>query len=223
MSFWRRRAYTVLAGFAALVLSACGSVPPTRLAVEDGLDRYALDARFALRDGREKGQNFSGRLHWQHSVSGDRVFVQDPFGGGVAELTDSGSGARMVLSSGEISEAVDAPQLMEALTGVALPVRKVARWLTGRALPLQGVARDALGRPSSFESEGWKISYDYESSEAADADMLPARVFAAHGQGIELRLAIETWNLNGKGSNESDNEGSKESGKERGKVLGKEQ
>ena len=190
----RRVAWACLA-LVAWALVGCSSVPPARLAVSEGLDRYALDARFGLRDQRDKGQNFSGRVQWHHGETGDRVLLQDPFGGGVAELTDYGRGARMVLANGEVSEAADAPQLMAELTGVALPLRKVARWLSGRALPPQGVERDALGRPVQFEAEGWTVRYEYEGQAAGDADLLPARVFAAHRQGIELRMAIESWRL----------------------------
>ena len=178
--------------FSVVLLAACGSLPATRLAADRSLDAYLLDGRFGLRD---RDQSYQGRLQWQHGPGGDRVFVQDPFGNGVAELTENAHGARMVRASGEIDEAADAPQLMHALTGVALPVRSVARWLTGRALPASGVERDAVGRPRRFAAEGWTIEYEYESAEAGDADLLPSRVMAVGGSGIELRLAIESWNL----------------------------
>lgn len=177
---------------ASLLLAACGTLPATRAALDRSIETYALEGRFGLRDN---GQSYQGRLQWQHDAGGNRVFVQDPFGGGVAELTDGAHGARMKLANGEVSEAADAPQLMLALTGVALPVRSVARWLTGRALPAQGVERDAVGRPLRFAAEGWKIQYEYESAEHGDADLLPSRVLAANETGIELRLAIESWTL----------------------------
>lgn len=177
---------------ASLLLAACGSLPATRVALDRSIETYALAGRFGLRDN---GQSYQGRLQWQHDAGGDRVFVQDPFGGGVAELTDSAYGARMKLANGEVRVAGDAPQLMLALTGVALPVRSVARWLTGRALPAQGVERDAVGRPLRFAAEGWKIEYEYESAEHGDGDLLPSRVLAANETGIELRLAIESWTL----------------------------
>lgn len=177
---------------ASLLLAACGSLPATRVGLDQSIEAYVLAGRFGLRDN---GRSYQGRLQWQHDAGGDRVFVQDPFGGGVAELTDGAHGARMTLANGEISAAADAPQLMLALTGVALPVRSVARWLTGRALPTQGVERDAIGRPLRFAAEGWKIQYEYASAEHGDADLMPSRVLAANETGIELRLAIESWTL----------------------------
>jgi outer membrane lipoprotein LolB len=186
------RCRRALAFCAAFLLAGCGTLVPTRLAVDRSIEAYSLDGRFGLRD---RGQSYQGRLQWQHGPGGDRVFVQDPFGGGVAELTENAQGARMVRASGEIDEAADAPQLMYALTGVALPVRSVARWLTGRALPATGVERDAVGRPRRFAADGWKIEYEYESAAAGDADLLPSRIMAVDGTGIELRLAIESWTL----------------------------
>ena len=177
---------------ASLLLAACGSLPATRVALDRSIEAYALEGRFGLRDN---GQSYQGRLQWQHDAGGDRVFVQDPFGGGVAELTDGAHGARMKLANGDVSEATDAPQLMLALTGVALPVSSVARWLTGRALPAQGIERDAIGRPLRFAAEGWTIRYEYESADHGDGDLLPARVLAANESGIVLRLAIESWTL----------------------------
>lgn len=186
----RRRGRRGVMLAACLLLAGCGSLPAARVAVDRSIEAYALDGRFGLRDN---GQSYQGRLQWQHGPGGDRVFVQDPFGGGVAELTENGRGARMVLASGEVNEAADAPQLMYALTGVALPVRSVARWLTGRSLPPTGVERDAVGRPLRFAAEGWKIEYEYASAESGDADLLPSRIVAVDGTGIELRLAIESW------------------------------
>ena len=195
---WRRLAASlaVIAG-----LTGCAAPAVQRHAQDKLLERYILEARFGLRDGREAGTAFQGRVQWQHSVDGDRVMVRDPLGGGVAELTAHPAGARLVMANGDVNEASDAPGLMQALTGVPLPVRSIARWLTGRNLSEPGregaarVLRDALGRPVSFESEGWKIEYGYEGDAPSDADLLPSRVFARNDSGIELRMAIEEWQL----------------------------
>ena len=190
MSFDCRNGFCrlILATLLAL-LSACAATPSVRHGAARPLDHYALEGRFGLRD---QDASYQGRVHWQHSPQGDRVFIQDPFGGGIAELLDGRDGAQMRLASGELTVAPDAPSLMQALTGVALPLRSVARWLTGRALPVDGVARDAFGRPSQLTTEGWLVRYEYEGDEV---EVLPSRVFAENGQGIQLRVAIDTWTL----------------------------
>ena len=190
MSSGRRNGFRRLAiGGLLALLSACAAAPSVRHDAARSLDRYVLEGRFGLRD---HGASYQGRVQWQHSPQGDRVFIQDPFGGGIAELQDGADGAQMRLASGEVTLAADAPSLMQTLTGVALPVRSVARWLTGRSLPAEGVARDALGRPSQLSTEGWQVRYEYEGDEVA---VLPSRVFAENGQGIQLRVAIDTWTL----------------------------
>lgn len=188
----RSASWCALVFAASFLMAACSSVPGKRAASSQPLEHFALEGRFGLRD---RGQAYSGRVHWRHSRDGEQVLVQDPFGGGVAELTDTAAGARMVLASGERSEAADSAQLMQALTGIALPVRSVARWLTGRSLNALEPARDALGRPTEFAAEGWTIRYEYEGSAPEDADLLPSRVFANNARGVDLRLAIDNWTL----------------------------
>ena len=173
---------------AALTLAAC-TTAPVRLGADNTLDRYTLEGRFGLRDN---GNAQQGRIRWQHGPEGNRILIQDPLGGGVAELFDGPGGARMQRADGGVETAADAPSLMRQLTGVALPVGHVARWLTGRALPAEGVRRDAAGRPSRLLAEGWQVDYEY-AGEAADE--LPLRVFAVNGKGIELRLVIDQWHL----------------------------
>jgi outer membrane lipoprotein LolB len=184
---WRWLQAGVLA--ATTALAACASPHGARAPAHDLLSAYVLDARFGLRDG---DSSYSGRLNWRHDPEGDSVLLQDPFGGGVAELDAGPRGARMRLSDGQTAEADDARELMHRVTGVALPVRDLARWLTARGT--DGAAataeRDARGRVVRQVRQGWAIEYSYDD---AAADALPARIFAANGQGIELRLAIEAW------------------------------
>lgn len=173
---------------AAAFLASCAAPQGLRVAPGDPLSAYTMDARFGLRD---RDSSYSGRLNWRHDERGDAVLVQDPFGGGVAEL-DAGPGrARMRLADGQVAEAADGRELMHRLTGVALPVRDLARWMTARG-PLNGTAidRDDRGRIVRLEGDGWRIDYRYDD-DAPDA--LPSRIVAANGLGIELRLAIESW------------------------------
>lgn len=174
----------------SLVLAACTAVP-VRLDAGNTLDRYTLEGRFGLRDN---GNAQQGRIRWQHGPEGNRILLQDPLGGGVAELVEGPAGARMQRADGGVDSAADAPTLMRQLTGVALPVGSVARWLTGRALPADGVERDSAGRPRRLIADGWRVDYEYAGDAA---DELPWRVFAANGKGIELRLVIDQWQLAG--------------------------
>jgi outer membrane lipoprotein LolB len=176
--------------FAAL-LAGCATPHGVRAPANERLVAYTFDARFGLRD---RDSSYSGRLNWRHDAGGDAVMVQDPFGGGVAELDAKAAGARMRLADGQVAEASDAGELMYRLTGVALPVRNLARWLTARGVDADGPPpeRDGQGRVARQVRQGWQIDYRYDD-DASDA--LPSRIVAANGQGIELRLAIEAWTV----------------------------
>jgi outer membrane lipoprotein LolB len=172
----------------AALLGACAAPHGARAPAGDALLAYTIDARFGLRD---RDSAYSGRLNWRHDVRGDAVLVQDPFGGGVAQLDATAGHARMRLSDGQVAEASDGRELMHRLTGVALPVRDLARWLTARETgDGEATERDARGRIVRRDAEGWRIEYRYDD-DAADA--LPSRIVASNGLGIELRLAIESW------------------------------
>lgn len=184
--------------FALALLAACQSVPPARFSTRETPDRYVLDARFSL---RENGNAYQGRIHWQHSHAREDILVQDPFGGGIAELTAAHSGSRIVMHDGSISEAAEASVLMERLTGVALPVRSVARWLTGRSLPDHGVERDSAGRVVRLATDDWVVRYEYApagvSGDEGESTVLPGRINATHRRGSELKLVIDRWELEG--------------------------
>lgn len=180
---WR----AALGAAAILLLAACATPHGARAPASVALVAYALEARFGLRDS---DNSYSGRLSWRHDRDGDAVLVQDPFGGGVAELDAGPDGARMRLADGQVATAADARELMHQLTGVALPVRELAQWLTARGSVDGDAERDALGRVVRQTRQGWRLDYRYDD---AAGDALPSRIVAANGRGIELRLAIEVW------------------------------
>lgn len=177
------------AGVACLLLAACASPLTARAPAESEVSAYALAGRFSL---REAGRSYSGRVQWNHGAQGNVVFVQDPFGGGIAELSDRPQGARMKMASGEQVEAPSAQILMHELTGIALPVRDLGRWLTGRERADAAVSRDAAGRMIRFDRAGWRLDYSYD---AEDPEALPATIVAVHRDGLELRLRVESWEL----------------------------
>lgn len=185
-----RRAGRIAAWCGVALLVACATPPLARVPVSDALTTYVLDARFGLRD---RDSSYSGRLNWRHDPAGDSILVQDPFGSGVAELEAGLQRARMRLADGQVAESADGRELMHRLTGVALPVRELARWLTARG-PIDDAAaeRDGQGRVVRRTAEGWRIDYRYEDD---SADALPSRIVAANGGGIELRLAIDAWTI----------------------------
>jgi outer membrane lipoprotein LolB len=153
---------------------------------------FTIEARFSLRleapDQRE--QSASGRLTWQHQVTGDRLLLADPLGQGVAELESDPAGARLRLASGRESRAADADSLLRDALGYSLPVARLPAWLLGRASPAGTLRRDAQGRPLALDEDGWRIAYAYDDDRA---DALPARLTVLRQGELELRLRIEEW------------------------------
>lgn len=181
-----------LVGWLALaLLSACTTAPPARHAGAGAPEFFVLEGRFSLRD-RDSSQQ--GRLRWRHEDAGERLLVQDPLGGGVAELATDADGAKIALADGTVRHAATAETLMAELTGIALPVRDLARWLSGRLPGADGVERDGSGRATALKTDGWRLRYEYPADDLSP-DLLPVRIVAVNRTGIEMRLAIESWSF----------------------------
>lgn len=187
-----RRPRQQLAGlFALALLGACATPPAARHTGGQPPEFFILEGRFSLRD-RDSAQQ--GRLRWRHEDAGERLLVQDPLGGGVAELAVDAFGARIELTDGTVRSAASAETLMAELTGIALPVRELARWLSGRLAGTNGVERDGAGRATQLKTSGWRLRYEYPADDPS-SDLLPVRVVAINDTGIEMRLAIESWSF----------------------------
>lgn len=188
-----RQRRLALAGLAALALLVvgCATPPPARHVGDRTPDFFVIEGRFSLRD-RDSAQQ--GRLRWRHEPAGETLLVQDPLGGGVAELATDDYSARIALADGTVRSAATAETLMAELTGIALPVRDLARWLSGRGHPQRDIERDGAGRATRLNTSGWRLRYEYPEDDPS-ADLLPIRVVAINDTGIEMRLAIESWSF----------------------------
>lgn len=174
---------------ALLLLTACaspavlpdGALPATRAAI----DAFALEGRFALRQG---DKNYSGRLSWRHGDGQDEVLLSSPFGQGLAQITANAAGAQLTTSDGKHYAAANGELLTRQVLGYPLPLAQLADWLRGRGAG--DFVYDAQRRPLQLSDSGWRIDYEYDS-DAAQA--LPARLFAQRTDGVELRLRIDEW------------------------------
>ncbi len=181
-----------LLGLGLLLLSACVTAPPSPAIQRAALRDFALDGRFALRSTPpgQSPQSTGGRLSWTHQQDEDRLLIASPLGIGVAEITSSAAGARLQTSDGQSWEAAQPDELIERVTGQALPISRLPGWLLGNQGSTGRTTRDKDGRPAQLIEDGWQIDYSYDS-DAADA--LPDRITLRHGDEIELRLRIEAW------------------------------
>jgi outer membrane lipoprotein LolB len=94
--------------------------------------------------------------------------------------------------------AADAQTLTRQFLGYPLPLEQLADWVRARDSGGEFESRDTIGRPLRLRRDGWRIDYDYGSSELSQA--LPERIIAERVEGgeggeggFELRLRIDEW------------------------------
>lgn len=181
---------TLLAGaLLGTLLGGCAALPAAPAAAvtqRDTLDDFALEGRFSL---RHEDKNYSGRLSWRHQGANNELLLASPFGQGIAQITTSAFGARLTTSDGQVYAAADSELLTRQVLGYPLPLAQLTDWVRGRR-GAGAVDLDAQGRPLHLRHDGWRIDYDYDSS---DAQALPSRLFAERADGLELRLRIDEW------------------------------
>lgn len=148
---------------AALLLSACSSLPPAAPqapAQLDGHGSFSLSSRISARTG---DQRFAGLMSWQHSndsAIGDEVTLSSPLGQGIARIRNNAEGALLEKANGESYRAADAESLTEALLGWRLPLNRLSNWINNqsdtRQLSQNGwqveyVERDPAHRPTAMD------------------------------------------------------------------------
>ena len=139
----------------ALSLSACASfLSPAAeplLAQRDGLQDFALEARFSL---RHEEKSYTGHLSWRHAGSRDNLLLASPFGQGMAEIAGDASGVRLTTSDGKTYTAADAETLTHQALGFPLPLKNLVDWVRGRSSGGEPEALDAFGRPLRVRQDG---------------------------------------------------------------------
>lgn len=181
---------------ALLSLNACSlfkpGPPPTVAVSRDPLGAFRLEGRISV---KTETQSFSGGIGWMHRGDDDEILLSTPLGQGVAELRGTRAGVTLTDNEGRQYQAADAETLLEQHLGVRLPVRGLLYWLDARPRPDSpyGVEADSDGRVGALTQDGWRIDYGRYALEGGR--WLPGRLFARHGEGVEFRLVVDTWQL----------------------------
>lgn len=173
-----------------LVLTACSTTPPVRVAPASDREAAAfnMNGRLAVRHG---DQRHNGGLHWQHQMQRDELMLQGPLGiTGARIVSDAGSAT--LEQNGKRYAAADVESLMQQLLGWGLPLRVVHHWLLGAAdagLPGE-VERDAAGRIAVLHQAGWEVRYVRYADDTPQS--LPARITLIH-EDTQVQLLIDEW------------------------------
>lgn len=193
-----------MALLAAVVLGGCASLqrPPVE---PDPAERYAarqarlqslagwrLYARAAIQTPSESG---TVSLFWRQGRERYTLTLRAALGAGTVELRGGPDGVTLRSSGGHRDSAASAAVLVRRHTGYTLPVERLRYWVLG--LPAPGARRSLSlnrnGEVEAFRQAGWTLHYDHYRS--AGELRMPGTIRAS-GQGVELKLAVQQWELN---------------------------
>lgn len=155
------------------------------------LDRWTLEGRLAVNDGRDGG---SGRFNWQKDGNETRMEFHGALGRGAWRLEADSNGAVLELADGETSRAPSVGQLVKRQLGWEIPVDALAWWVRGCAAPGEKERHfvDDLGRLMELSQLGWKIEYGkYTEIEGV---FVPLKLRAQQDVYV-VKLAIHDWSL----------------------------
>lgn len=192
---------------AALLLSACSSVPEKPAAPPDmvawqqhrqqleQLADWSFNGRIAVRDRQDEG--WSASLRWQQQGDHYDIKLSGALGQGAARIHGNG-GAAVLEAAGEEPRVAPNPEtLMQERLGWHVPVRGLKYWLTGRpgpeAVDLEVV--DGAGHLSRLEQDGWEVIYN--RYQEVDGVALP-RKLEMNNPRLRVRLVIDRWSLDQK-------------------------
>lgn len=203
MSLPRRsaRALVWVAVLASLV--ACSArptrVPPPDAALQsaqaareqalEARDRWSLEGRVAVRNGKDGG---SGQLRWDVDGQHVELSLSAPVGGQAWRLQARPGAARLDGLEGGPLEAADADRLLHEALDWNIPLAGLSRWVRGMRSGDAALRFDADGLPASLRVDGWRI--EYRGWTAHDGIPLPRRIDAERGE-QRLRLVVSAWRL----------------------------
>jgi outer membrane lipoprotein LolB len=173
---------------AALVVTlaaGCASIP-----------RAERDARAFDLLGRVlvawSGGGFSANLRWQHAEQ-DEIALMTPTGQTVAQIIDTGNGAKLTQADQKSYTAGSVESLTRQALGWPLPLSLLQYWVRGQAapgFPVTGAELDGNGRLTALTQNGWRVAIAYNANGEAAGRV---RRLDLHGSGNEIRFVIDTW------------------------------
>lgn len=197
------RLSAVLLSGLVLLAAGCASVQPTtsqsvrearfesREAELQALAGWHLYARAAINTPRQSG---TVSLFWRQSPVQYTLTLRAALGAGTVQLRGDGQRVRLRTSDGRRDSASDAAVLIERHTGYVLPVEKLRYWVLGLPSPEGGreLELNGQGEVTQLHQAGWTLHYeDYRD---VDGLRLPGTI-RARGQGVELKLAVQQWDI----------------------------
>ncbi len=137
------------------------------------------------------GLNWAQRAAQQYAMQ-----IKNPLTGAVvAKLNQTPRGAILLADDGKTYRSKNAEQLLQAQTGVKMPVNGMPYWVRGISSPQYKVDRlvlDKLGRPTLIQQAGWLIQYSAYQGNGAMA--LPRKIsFKRAADNVSVKLVAKRW------------------------------
>jgi outer membrane lipoprotein LolB len=192
----------LLALILALGLSACAiqplqtSIPETWPERQESLlamDTWIMTSRISLRSGERAWQ---GSLHWIQNQTAFDIRFRAGLGQGALQLQGDENAVKLDLADGKHFEAASAEELVQRELGWSLPLNYLRYWVRGVPAPEETALLrfDEDDNLVSFDQAGWKV--EYRRYDVLDDAVLPGRI-AIHNDRLDVRLAIDGWDLPG--------------------------
>lgn len=152
---------------------------------------WILNGAMAARSSKKA---WSARINWLQKGSNNyQLRLFGPMNSKTIIITKRGSSVT-VRDGSKISKAQDPEQLLQAKTGMRLPVGNLYYW--ARALPAPGSKAlkkfDSVNHLTELKQNGYVINYaNYQTVKGYD---LPGKI-KLRGHGLSLKLIIKNWRI----------------------------
>ncbi len=172
------------AGF-ILALVGCSSPQVVKLVTQEG--GWHMRGRIAI---YHEADVWNASIDWLQQGADFYLQLSGPLGQGIARLQGNDFGVSLQHPDGRKLFAQDADALLEAETGMKLPIAGLRYWVVAKPLP--SVKHDRLlddeGRLARISQSGWIIEYkDY-----MDGSRLPRKVELSNAV-LRVKLVVDSW------------------------------
>ena len=194
----RLRASSLALSLAALLLTACKTLPPAppesapwdiRKAALQARDRFDLKGRIAVAVAE---QGFSAGLRWQQRGKQSQLALDGPLGVGGVRITSDGQALKVQNAHGQVLDSDAAKQAVESSLGFEPPIASLRYWVLGvpdPSTPADEMLDDSK-RLAALKQGGWQIEYTAYTNVAGQS--LPSKATLTR-EGVRVRLSVSEW------------------------------
>jgi len=159
--------------------------------------QWSLEGRIAIQAEQE---GWHAALRWSQNITAYDLKLSSPLGQDVLQLHGDEGGVVLRTSEGVESD-VDAETLLAKHLGWRIPLGGLRYWALGLPDPASPIGQqdrelDGMGRLTRLRQSGWQIEFR-RYTPVAGID-LPDKIFLNNketGKQLEVRLAVEKWQL----------------------------